>query len=840
LREFVAGVPRPAYTHQMEINKSIVVLLGGLGLCGAASLLAPAAGVATLAAVAGSALAGAGQALAPNIAADIYSRLADWTNDKLRDKRKSAKNHDLRELVIMSIENVLDSVIGSKPGGSIGVKLLKGYQAKVRDRNADVAMDERFKGTWEQAVPQYFKARVEEFASVKALTPDIWKYFLNEDYDALIKLHTLNNDQLVALDAAANALYNDLPKHLVGTFRDALQHQPTVYVAVQTAILQEIWNGVSCVDMKVDTLLVSSNSILSEIRSVGETIAAANLPAMKSLAEEFKATGDEFRVLLWTIQFLSHDTIELLTEVSGDVKEVLKRQTEDRALILQILANQRAQQVAGVTLKPSLENRRLIEDARTSRDPERRRAAYLASGNVDKARATHELVRGLRQVHPRLDRLQRVNDEFSDSMFEGDLLSAEGKREEAILFYERAVALKASDGFAIVALASAMMDRAMTTAADGQRWNVGGDRFAESMRRVGNILIPLLEAGNTPSNPAYLPAVWAHAHLWFILARYGVANAIEESTRALMRADEAAPNDPLTLRLLGRNFYMFSRDPGRAEPYFKRAIDADPGDITQMLAYALYLTGQTERTDDATAVFERCLDIDPDDPDVLEAFAFLLSRQPTNVARAELMWEHALRVSPGHAVGWGRYGGFLSSLPAGEYRAEEVYKRGLANRPNDLDLWLAYAILLERQPGRENDAIDTFDRALVLWPNSVEVKARSVMHKIVAGVFVNPEQAGPWFVNEAVRSKHPQLLVAGRWLGFLYAKLGDQEEALAQLKSLREHFGKSMWFIPQPRSIAQAVAAGHKFATWLNPLARVIGGELPLSSLERWEAWTVA
>jgi tetratricopeptide (TPR) repeat protein len=189
-------------------------------------------------------------------------------------------------------------------------------------------------------------------------------------------------------------------------------------------------------------------------------------------------------------------------------------------------------------------------------------------------------------------------------------------------------------------------------------------------------------------------------------------------------------------------------------------------------------------------------------------------------------------------VGWERYGRFLASLPGEESRAEEVYRKGLANRPNDARLWAGYAVLLERQRGRENDAITAYDRVLILSPGSIELKVRSVMHKIVAGVFVNPEQTGLWFVNEAVTSNDPKLFVAGGWLGFLFAKLGEQEEALTLLKSLREHFGEPMGFIRQPRIIAQAVAAGHKFATWLDPLSQVIAGELPLSSLERWDAWT--
>jgi tetratricopeptide (TPR) repeat protein len=261
------------------------------------------------------------------------------------------------------------------------------------------------------------------------------------------------------------------------------------------------------------------------------------------------------------------------------------------------------------------------------------------------------------------------------------------------------------------------------------------------------------------------------------------------------------------------------------------------------VSWDVFDTGDPQRPNrdaDAAAVFEQCLDINPDDPHVLEAFAFLLSKQPSDVARAELMWKHALRVSPKHALGWERYGRFLASLPDGMARAEDIYRKGLANRANDAKLWAAYAILLERQPGRESDAIAAYDKALVLAPASVEAKVRAVMHKIVAGTFANPEQVGMWLLNEGITGNDPQLYVAGGWLGVLYATSEEQSQALTLLKSLREHFGESMGFIRQPRSIAQSVAAGNQFATWLDPLSKVISGELPLSSLDGWEAWTTA
>ena len=113
------------------------------------------------------------------------------------------------------------------------------------------------------------------------------------------------------------------------------------------------------------------------------------------------------------------------------------------------------------------------------------------------------------------------------------------------------------------------------------------------------------------------------------------------------------------------------------------------------------------------------------------------------------------------------------------------------------------------------------------------------MHRIVAGVVDDPARAGLNLMNEGAVHKEAKLLVAGAWLGLLYGKSEDQAACLTALKqSLNECLGASMGFIRQERNIARAVAAGHQFASWLEPLSKVIVGELPLSSLDGWEVWS--
>lgn len=310
--------------------------------------------------------------------------------------------------------------------------------------------------------------------------------------------------------------------------------------------------------------------------------------------------------------------------------------------------------------------------------------------------------------------------------------------------------------------------------------------------------------------------------------------------QGLVTAEQVEPSNPVTLRLLGRNFHKFTNAPSqRAETYFKRAIDADRDDIKQKFYYALFLT-ESSRDSDAATVFEQCLDMGPDDPHVLEAFAYLLSRDPASQAQAELLWRHALRIWPKHAVGWKRYGRFLASIPGAPSRAEKVFQDGLMNRPNDAGLWCEYAVLLEEQPGREKDAIAAYEKVLVLSPNAVEPNVRLVMNKILAGVFDQPDTAGLAVVNLGLSRNDTRMIIAGGWLGVLYSSGETQSEALSLLKTLKEDFGKPLEFLIQSKAINLAKAPGNKFASWLDSLCQVIAGELPLTALDGWDAWEAA
>jgi hypothetical protein len=51
------------------------------------------------------------------------------------------------------------------------------------------------------------------------------------------------------------------------------------------------------------------------------------------------------------------------------------------------------------------------------------------------------------------------------------------------------------------------------------------------------------------------------------------------------------------------------------------------------------------------------------------------------------------------------------------------------------------------------------------------------------------------------------------------------------------YFGADMHFLCRSRNITQTVANGNMFAAWLEPLAKVMSGDAPPSSLDGWSAW---
>lgn len=294
------------------MNHKITVgtLLGGLALCGAACTCGAQVPNYSLDNLMTVMLPAAGLALTPNIGAELFSRFADWAGLRLRDRSAAAKNHDLRELLALSIEQVIVEVEREEVGTAKGRAFLSRIRGEVRSKLGEAAADTRFAAVWEAHVVEFFKPQLEHFADVKCMTPEAWTHFLNEH-----GYEMLDSEESHALMLSARALHLNLAKHVVGAFRESIQYHPTIYVAVQTSLLQECWKLLLAIKSTTEESTKQHAEILHAIMELREQIE-------KRDPEAFADALSELRVLGWSTDWLLRKQSDLLSEVARKQEHV--------------------------------------------------------------------------------------------------------------------------------------------------------------------------------------------------------------------------------------------------------------------------------------------------------------------------------------------------------------------------------------------------------------------------------------------------------------------------------------------------------------------------------------
>lgn len=205
-----------------ETKLSVGVLLTGLGLCTAGCIVGAGGLQAVGAMGVAEVLRKAAEALAPNLAAEVYSRFPDWWAARPGSKGQG-QNHDLQQLVVTAIRKVLKEAREATPRGA-GRALLDKYLEKGWIEEL-VKRDRGFPVTWEKLRP-CFKDTLEQLKDGGALDQTDWLRILNGS-DAVPE----DKDELAAMTVAAEALRRDLPRELVIAYRKAFAEQPTVYAA---------------------------------------------------------------------------------------------------------------------------------------------------------------------------------------------------------------------------------------------------------------------------------------------------------------------------------------------------------------------------------------------------------------------------------------------------------------------------------------------------------------------------------------------------------------------------------------------------------------------------------
>jgi methyl-accepting chemotaxis protein len=371
-------------------HADIFALAGGLGVCAAACALT--GGLGPL--VGGMALA-----LAPNFYSDLFSRLADRYRAVPHDPSQSAKNHDLRELVVVSIQNVIDEFVKDRrPKGTLAAQI-KTLRRLVKERLIQVASDDRFADIWEQnIVGSYFHQQVEEFQHVVSLTPGVWQWFvgMNEtDADAARK---------DGLEALADKLHRDLPRHLVGVYRDSFKQNPHILIAVQTAILNGIWETAKRTEANTE-----------ELKSKLDALIRGTLTVYPHAVDE------ETRVYLQTVEWIARETRELVEKLVqgverlqatvGDVRDmnthIVVTTDETRVVVAETASEVReARPKIDELVKQSRESAGKLDDLAKTAEEKCKGDAESKAKIDEVAKTTEELKKSAQQIQSGIDEIK--------------------------------------------------------------------------------------------------------------------------------------------------------------------------------------------------------------------------------------------------------------------------------------------------------------------------------------------------------------------------------------------------------------------------------------------------
>lgn len=241
-----------------------------------------------------------------------------------------------------------------------------------------------------------------------------------------------------------------------------------------------------------------------------------------------------------------------------------------------------------------------------------------------------------------------------------------------------------------------------------------------------------------------------------------------------------------------------------AELRFVGAVEVSPDDANILGSYANFLCDERRELDAAEVMYRRAVAADDENRDNLCNFAIFLADERRALDEAEVLYRQALEVDPEHAFTLCSYGTFLADERADAAAAEAMYRRAIAADTADAGNHANLARLLLAS-GRVAQGRDALGRALALLDGDApgEVDAECWMYAFCCDV-------------EARRG-----------------------EALERLRALVDAgIDTGTWDFRGV--VAEAARMGHPEAEWLRPLAEVLGGRSPASTLEGWDAWRAA
>jgi Tfp pilus assembly protein PilF len=248
------------------------------------------------------------------------------------------------------------------------------------------------------------------------------------------------------------------------------------------------------------------------------------------------------------------------------------------------------------------------------------------------------------------------------------------------------------------------------------------------------------------------------------------------------------------------------KEPDVAEVLFKRALEADPNDATNLGNYANFRRKNKKDPEGVEELFKRALEADPNHANNLGSYATFRRYERKDMEGAEVLYKRALEADPNHANNLGNYASFRWQERKDPEGAEVLYKRALEADPNHADNlgncgWFYLTI------GRVTEGMELVNRALTILSDAAS----------------------------------PEAIDAECWMYvFCCGEAKHQLPALKQLRVLIEVHSISTDEWDFSGVIRQADTMGHPEASWLPILAEVLGGRQPSTALDDWPAWRAA
>jgi Tfp pilus assembly protein PilF len=169
----------------------------------------------------------------------------------------------------------------------------------------------------------------------------------------------------------------------------------------------------------------------------------------------------------------------------------------------------------------------------------------------------------------------------------------------------------------------------------------------------------------------------------------------------------------------------------RASELHERALALAEGDSSILGNYALFLT-QRHDYETAETLYKRVVDADPTNASNLNNYAFFLTTIRHDHDAAEAFYRRALAADSTHAYTLGNYANFLADVRHDHDAAEAIYKRAVDADPADADTLGNYARLLLTM-GREEEGLAAVKRTMMLLNPGSPVEAECCMYLYCCG-----------------------------------------------------------------------------------------------------------